>query len=383
MPVQIQDLYRAPLSYPVGQALCCYCLILNRRAEVTKSFRGANFSPFVRAYVPQLEAQGISKEEFVVFIDGLNEALIAHPIFTGLGVLGGVMTFFYGIHPVQWAGMGLQVASGVAGGAVSYTRTRAYVKAMNATLFHPAGLHLNVLATKKMMAKIGHPEEKLHLPPLEDDLDVEHHRRTRSSSGDAPSISASGDDPRMRRLDALKNFVLPLDLDVPTQALPDNLLKKMGASQARRSDHRQLKKLTEKREERQKEYSKKCHEAEKKGREGDKEIAKVEKKLASQEAKLQKDLASSSQKKRDKAMEKFQEEESKLREELRKEISKKEKEVAKEMKHADKQLTKIDKKENKVANKIRWIVITNWEGEEEEEEGVEDSDIGEQGPSRA
>lgn len=261
------------------------------------------------------------------------------------------MTAFYGIHPVQWAGAGLQVASGAAGAGMSYGRTKAYVKAINASLFHPARLHVNVLTSKNMLAKIGYPEDKIHLPELEGEQ----------------SAPVTGDEVRLRRIEALQGYILPLDLNVPEQALPDNLLRKMSAAQARRADKKQLKKITEKREEGQKKYDHAVEEAEKKSREGDKDIAKVERKLDKERAKLHKRLSSSSSvKKREEAMEKFEKEEHKLQKDLDKEIEKRDKDVAKEMRKADKEWSKVDEKETKVANKIRWIVITNWEGEEEE-----------------
>lgn len=93
--------------------------------QTSKNFRGAFFSPFVRAYVPELEAHDISQSDFLTFIDGLNEAFIANPVFQGFGIAGTIMQQFYGVHPVQWAGMGVSVVSGMASAATSYARTRA------------------------------------------------------------------------------------------------------------------------------------------------------------------------------------------------------------------------------------------------------------------
>lgn len=122
---------------------------------MSKSFRGAFFGPLARAYPPALADYGIPQDKFHTFLDGFNEAFVAHPVFQGLGVAGAVMTMAYGVHPMQWAGMGLQVSSGVASAATSYLRTKQYVRAVNEQLFNPAGLHVNVMTTSKMVQRIG------------------------------------------------------------------------------------------------------------------------------------------------------------------------------------------------------------------------------------
>ena len=63
--------------------------MLMQTTELTKPLRGAFYSPFARVYIRELEEHGISRDEFVTFIDGLNESFIAHPIFQGLGIVGG------------------------------------------------------------------------------------------------------------------------------------------------------------------------------------------------------------------------------------------------------------------------------------------------------
>ena len=345
--------------------------------ETTKSFRGTFFSPFVRAYVPDLENYGISRDAFLAFVDGLNEAFVANPAFQLTSTLGMIMSQCYGVDPVVWAGMGLQVASGVASGATSYFRTKEFVKAMNGDLFHPAGLHLNIMTTKKMMNKIGYPEDKLQLPPLEsyDDLNTPTTMKPREAAK-AAQFDSPEDDPRMRRMKALQGYVMPLDFDVPEAVAPESLLKKMGASQAKRLSKKQNKKMGKDRQEGYKKFLEKQREAEKKQREGDKEIAKIERKLAKEEAKLM----GKEGKKREKALEEFQKEDAKLRREMEKAVAERDKEVAKEMKDAHKERSKVEKKEGKAAHKIRWIVISRWEGQEGDEdedesrEGVDASD---------
>ncbi|KAK4494649.1 hypothetical protein PRZ48_014005 [Zasmidium cellare] len=341
--------------------------------QTSKSFRGAFYSPFVRAYVPELEAHGLSQSDFLTFVDGLNEAFVANPVFEGLGIAGAIMQQFYGIHPVQWAGIGLQVASGAASAATSYARTRAYVKAVNASLFHPVGLHVNIMTTKKMMAKVGHPEERLSLPPLDttDQLD------NNSLSLESSSSSASGlnEDARMRRVRALQGYVMPLDFDVPAAVKPDNVLKRMGAAQARRQarkqekkDSKRLEKALEKRDERLDK--------------ADEKIAEIEKDLAKEKRKRDKELGRSKAmkdpKERRKFEREFEKEERKLKENMEKAMRRREKKVEK---HGEREggegvatLPKLDKREEETANKIRRVVISCWEGEEAEGEEEDDDE---------
>lgn len=186
----------------------------------------------MRAWVPQLEAHGLQKQDFVTTIDGLNECFVPHPVFQGLNIAGGIMGMVQGVHPVQFAGMGLQAASNVASGATSYLRTQQYVKAINESYFHPAGLHLHVFTTKKMTEKVGYPEEKLQLPPLDYDTDLGpiDGLDRKESSKIAAAQMVEQNDPRLRRIKALEGYVMPLDTDVPEPVAPDNLLKKMSST---------------------------------------------------------------------------------------------------------------------------------------------------------
>ena len=246
--------------------------------ETSKSFRGAFFSPFVRAYAPRLEEHGISRGEFLTFIDGLNEVFVAHPVFQGLGIAGAVMGMAYGVHPVQWAGIGLQFASGAASAATSYVRTKKYFAVMNESLFHPTGLEAKIMTTKNMLTKIGHPEDRVRLQHLDPEGEATAFLADRPL-GEA-SESTDDQDPRVRRMLALEGYSMPVSFDVPPTVSPDSLLKRVSAANVKRRDVSQQKKLLKERKEGDKEYMEKMKDAEEEMRKGDEEIAKIEKELA-------------------------------------------------------------------------------------------------------
>lgn len=335
--------------------------------QTSKAFRGAFYSPFVRAYVPELGAHGISRADFLTFIDGLNEAFIANPVFDGLNVAGSVMQQFYGLSPVQLAGLGVSVASGLASAATSFARTRAYVKAINANLFHPSGLHANIMTTKDMMAKVGHPEERLSLPPLDTNEQLDGSISKQEAYDSLTQISS--EDARMRRVRALQGYVMPLDFNVPEVVTPDNLLKRMGNAQAKRQAKKQGKKDAERREKALEERNDKLGDA-------DKKIAEIEKDLAKERRKMEKDMSKSKAQKepkeRAKIMKDFEKKERELNEDMEKALAKREKKIAKHGERGEEKSPKVEKREEKVANKIRWVVITVWEGESDEE-STEDS----------
>lgn len=288
------------------------------------------------------------------------------------------MTMVHGVHPVQWAGMGLQVTSGFASAGTSYFRTRAYVKAINARLFHPAGLHLNVMATKKMMTKVGMNAETLELPPLDlSRFDTAHPGSTPETQQMMEQTIL--EDQRMRRLQALDGHVMPLSFDVPDSVAPDSFFDKMGARQAAHLSQRQEKKINKDQKEAHKKMSEKTREAEKEQRKGDKEVAKKQRKADKELEKLNRKIVKeTSPRKREKAVEKYEKEQEKLLKEVQKEASKRDKGVASKQAEARKEIGKVEKKESKTANKIRWLVIAKWEGEDEDgtrSSSMDDDDV--------
>jgi hypothetical protein len=260
------------------------------------------------------------------------------------------MQMFHGTVVVQSVGMGLQATSDLSSAAASYMRTKAYLKACNANFLYPAGLHAAVLSTKDMMAKIGHPDDRLRISSSETphDMDQASSSVTNNPVGDRAEQRAINpmDNPRTRRLDALKGYIAPLDFDVPAVVPPENLLAKMSAWQA----HRITSKANQK-------EAKKQAKSQPRQSGGGELRAKDEKKLGRKLAKLERSLDKQDGKRKERDVRRAQE---KYDREQRKVESKIEKSVEK----AGKGKGKVDDKEERQANKIRWIVIDQWQDEE-------------------
>jgi hypothetical protein len=272
------------------------------------------------------------------------------------------MQMFHGTPIIQSVGMGIQLGSDLSSAATSYARTKAYLKACNAEVWHPTGLHVAILSTKDMMAKIGHPEERLRLPPLEtaDDLD----RDTSSIDGNRLRGKSEQramrpvDDPRVRRVNALEGYVALLDFDVPAVVPPDSLLAKMSAWQAQKAATRNDEKEAKRRA---KSQAKQDDSGEVQG--------KDERKLDRKLAKLEKTLENESGKRKEKDVRKAQRE---YEREERKMEKKLERRAGKPEKDKGKGKDKVEDREGKQANKVRWVVITQWEGGDEEDDDTSD-----------
>lgn len=240
--------------------------------QTTTTFMNRILFPFARAYPEHLAEVGIDEAQFLAFIDGLNEAFLASPIFRILGSVGRIATFTP-FPIVLGAGAGLMVVSGVAASGVSYTHTKAYVKKQNEDLFEPVGLQVKVLSTSKMLGTVnGNDEVKsLCLPALPD-------------CDETWDPSSSSTDPRLRRMEALQGLVAPLRWNVVPADMPKNWLKRMGAWQASRSDAKAQRghvKMCEK-------ISRKSRKASHNGKTGktEKAISKAERKEASVNEKI-------------------------------------------------------------------------------------------------
>jgi hypothetical protein len=267
------------------------------------------------------------------------------------------MSQCHGLLSVQYTGMGVQFASDISSAAASYLRTKAYFEACNADIFHPVGLHAVVLTTRDMMAKVGHGEQWLSLPPLETSEDLEDSMTAGREGGvmTAQETANSLEDPRMRRLNALHGYVAPLDFNVPAVVAPVNLVNKMAAWQAQKTAEKHEKKEIKRREK-----------AEAKSRHPDETATKgerrLERKLASVEKSLEKHGGNPDGKRVRRAQERYEREQRK---------------VERKAGRKEGKSGKDERREEKKANRIRWIVITQWEGEAE---GDVDSD-GEDGKS--
>jgi hypothetical protein len=165
----------------------------------------------------------------------------------------------------------------------------------------------------------------------------------------AQETANSLEDPRMRRLNALHGYVAPLDFNVPAVVAPVNLVNKMAAWQAQKTAEKHEKKEIKRREK-----------AEAKSRHPDETATKgerrLERKLASVEKSLEKHGGNPDGKRVRGAQERYEREQRK---------------VERKAGRKEGKSGKDERREEKKANRIRWIVITQWEGEAE---GDVDSD---------
>lgn len=330
-------------------------------------------APFLRAYAPALAPHAISQAAFLDFLDGLNEAFLPTPALQGTGMAGMAMGQCYGLEPVQLAGCIVEVASGVGSAAVSYWRTRAYVRAMNERLFHPTGLQVDVLSTAKMLRRVGMLEGEL--PAMESR--VEESGSMAAGTGEARS-SRLAEDVARRRMQRLEGYCAPLEYDVPASVPPpDGWLRRMNHTQAARLTRKRNEKTRKKYDKADEEDGKERRYADRERRKVDKKVARIEGNMAEERAKLDHRLTSSKvlrdpkevrkvEKEYEKEMLQLQREVEKGREEL----ARKERErgiggdadgdagnAAREKSKRAKLERKLERKEAKGWEKMQWVVI--------------------------
>jgi hypothetical protein len=267
------------------------------------------------------------------------------------------MQKFHGTAVVQLVGMGLQATSDLSSAAKSYIRTKAYLNACNANFFHPACVHAAVLSTKVLMARVGHPDERLRFPSLatSDDLDQADLFIARDPNPLGDGVEQRAIDPmfdrRMKKLNALKGYIAPLDFDVPAVGPPENLLAKMSAWQAHRvaskNDQKEAKKQA-KSQSRQSGGSELC---EKDERKLDRKLAKLERSMDKPDGKRKERDINTAQERYDREQRK---------------VERKVERRAEKVGKAGKGKGKVDDKEERQANKTRWIVIDQWQGDGED-----------------
>lgn len=338
-------------------------------AETSKTFRGAHFSPFVRAYVPELKAHGIDEDSFVGFIDGLNEAFVANPVLEAVNLVSAVTSIAVPEPHVQYIFGGISIGSVVASKVTAYARTKAYLKAVNTNLFNPAGLDASIMTTKAMMETLGMDETSLSLPPLDTFADIDEDALAEPVDENPLTEKTHPDDPRMRRIRALEGHVMPLNFQVPPPAATrDNFLKRMGEAHVKWLSRTQEKKLAKNRQKAIEKDAEELQKAERKRVTGEQEVARIERELEIERSGFDAKMNSNQVSKReaDKIVESFEKQSTKLEKQLYKEREKLDEVTEKRKEDAGKELQKKEAKEEKIAQKVRWVVISAWNGEEDE-----------------
>ncbi|KAJ7784363.1 hypothetical protein B0H16DRAFT_295349 [Mycena metata] len=226
-------------------------------------------APFARGYNTALHhSVGISQDQLLAFIDGLNLAMTSSPPLRVVDLTGMVIGFI----PYHWAmiaGAAIRTVAGIGARVLSKTLTDRYLRAANLRLFKPKGLSARLCTTAAMqslvmrtdsgvgpstMTKIGRGVGTLFLQvglPLSSGV-------VRAIADKPPKVHASitnvGHGQKMplavqRRLASLEGYALPLQLDVPPPAKAQGVMDAMG-SWALAFDQRRTVKKQDKVEER-------------------------------------------------------------------------------------------------------------------------------------
>ncbi|KAJ7442594.1 hypothetical protein FB451DRAFT_1057468 [Mycena latifolia] len=206
-------------------------------------------SPFARGYSPALQTSaGISQEELLSFIDGLNLCMSASPPLRVVNFAGMVIGFV----PYHWAmiaGAVMQTVAQTGMHVLSKTLTDRYLREANRRLFKPRGLSVRLCTTAAMQHIVMHKGSGggpstldkigrgvgtvlLHAP-------IPFTSRIVRAVADRPpkvppSISAVGDGRQLplatqRRLASLHGYSLPLELNVPPPAKAQGVMDTMGS----------------------------------------------------------------------------------------------------------------------------------------------------------
>ncbi|KAF7298809.1 hypothetical protein MIND_00828500 [Mycena indigotica] len=200
-------------------------------------------APFARGFNPAINAVGVPQDEFLAFIDGLNNAITASPPLRVVDVAGKVIGFI----PYHWtiiAGAVMQTVAQTGMHILSKTLTDRYLRAANERIFHPRNLSVRLCTSAAMQEIVKHSGNGagpstldkigrgvgtvlLHAP-------IPFSSRIVRSIADRPpkvppSISSVGDGQYMtlstqRRLAALEGHALPVNFEVPPPAKPADIM---------------------------------------------------------------------------------------------------------------------------------------------------------------
>ncbi|KAE8137106.1 hypothetical protein BDV38DRAFT_283220 [Aspergillus pseudotamarii] len=321
--------------------------------QTSHSIHGTIYRPFARAYPPALERHGITKTDFLAFIDGLNEVWVANPYIQAISTTSKAAVFVP-VLQVQIAALGVAAAAEYGSVKVSQRRTTEYMRVANEELFRPKGLRVHVLKTKVMMAEVGIPGDVLELGEC-GGRDEEF--------GDLEDVGKGKGkyDPQLRRVEALREFVCPVVYEEGGGVGKENWITRASDKQESWLAERQNSSIVGKREKAGKLMSE-ADEAERLIGLKMEEVARA--KMAAEErarermdgplgeslqgrSMIQDDLAKE-MKKLDKQMEKI--------------VREKEKKVTKMKQKGERHLQNVEKKESRIAQKVMWVVVTGDDG---------------------
>ncbi|KAI0117804.1 hypothetical protein GGR51DRAFT_268324 [Nemania sp. FL0031] len=182
-------------------------------------------SPFLRAYPRSLQAFGISREDFLSMLDGLNRVTVQSPPLNALGVAGDVL----GVVPLasaQTVGLVINTAAKIGTVALSKGATEAYLRKVNKETLAPRGLKMEI-AKLEAMARVN------KLPILDASGKIREDVKLLQPLLDEREIATMGRAERWLR--ALELWVEPLDVEaLPPVNTDTNLWGRIHTSASER-----------------------------------------------------------------------------------------------------------------------------------------------------
>lgn len=324
--------------------------------ETSHTVHGSIYRPFARAYAPDLLAHDISRSDFLAFIDALNEVWLADPYLQAVSITGNILNFMP-LLETQIAGLGVTIAAEYGAIKLSEMRTEAYLKLANNELFRPRGLRVQVLKTWEMLREAGIPRTVLQLRPAGRDEQFED---LGQKAPDQEQEGREGYDPQLRRMEAVKDYVMPLAFD-PGRPSSDNWLKKASERQEQWFTERQNTIIRSKRDK----AAKKSSEAEAAEGELNRQVDELESAKAKATTRaaerLDGPLGESNQGQLW-VQEDLKKDQKKLDKQLQRVSREREKKVSRRVRQSERQLHRVEKREHRIAQKVMWVVISEDDG---------------------
>ena len=260
----------------------------------------------------------------------------------------------------QIVGLGVTLAAEYGSIKLSQMRTEAYMKLANEELFKPKGLRVQVLKTWEMMHEAGIPRTVLQLQPVGGDEQFEDLDKKDKQQEKQGEKQGKDYDPQLRRMEALKEYVMPLTFD-PGRPSSENWLKKASERQEQWFSERQNTIIRGKRDKAAKEAS----EAEAVERELNRQVDELELIKSQATARAAERLSGplgESNRGQLIVQEDLEKDLKKLDKQLQRVNREKEKKVGRKVRHSERRLHRVEKREHRIAQKVMWVVVSGDDG---------------------
>ncbi|RAK95631.1 uncharacterized protein BO80DRAFT_418533 [Aspergillus ibericus CBS 121593] len=334
--------------------------------QTAHTYHGTIHRPFTRATSPILSTlpTPLTTPDFLTFLDTLNTVWLANPYLQAAGQAGNLLSFVPTIE-FQLLALGIQTAAEYGSFMVSWVRTRQFLRVANERLFGPRGLRVRVLRTREMLGVVGvEGRGVLELPAvLEDEEGDEVWEGGEGEKVEAKERGTGGKfDPRMRRMEALKEYVAPLVLKERKGPVDgDNWLRRAASMQEKWFADRQNNRLIDRHGKAVRGIGEaEAAEQELLGKMEEVEWAREEARGRAKE-RMQGPLGESLQG-RGIVQDDLAQELKTLDRQMEKLVKEREKKVTKRIQQSERRLQRVEKREARIARKVRWVVITGDDG---------------------